>query len=398
MGGLRIGILLAALATLSMASASSAAIYYVATNGSDSHPGTDSQPFRTIAKGLSVLQAGDTLFIKQGTYAEAINSNSMRIPTGTSWSTAVAIAAYPGHTVVLRPNSGGEAIALAASYIQYLLFDGLIIDGSNVSFAVSLTNGAHHIRFQNMEVKNARASGVILSNGSGATAQNQFVNMRIHSNGSSGYDHGLYIAASHNFVERCEIFRNLGYGVHVYNNSPGETANGNVIRYNRVYDNASYGIILSSGHGNIAYNNLVWGNRSGGIEIQWRSPRETLVYNNTVYSNFGAGILVGADSANARVQNNIVYNNRAGIVNEGWASLISNNLTDDPRFANAGGLDFSLQSASPAIDAGIVLAEVLDDFLGVARPQGRSYDIGAFEFRPGTPLPAPPSNLRVDIQ
>src|SRR5262249_45232346 len=42
--------------------------YYVATNGNDSNPGTISQPFRTIKKGIGILNAGDTLYIRSGTY------------------------------------------------------------------------------------------------------------------------------------------------------------------------------------------------------------------------------------------------------------------------------------------------------------------------------------------
>ena len=38
------------------ADVASAATYYVATNGNDANPGTQSQPFQTVQKGISVLQ------------------------------------------------------------------------------------------------------------------------------------------------------------------------------------------------------------------------------------------------------------------------------------------------------------------------------------------------------
>ena len=56
----------------------SAATYYVATNGSDSNPGTQSQPFQTVQKGLSVLQAGDTLYLRGGTYAATMTTTVKR--------------------------------------------------------------------------------------------------------------------------------------------------------------------------------------------------------------------------------------------------------------------------------------------------------------------------------
>jgi hypothetical protein len=52
----------------------------------------------------------------------------------------------------------------------------------------------------------------------------------------------------------------------------------------------------------------------------------------------------------------------------------------NPLFQNPAADDFHLRSNSPLIDAGIILAGVPTDFDGVQRPQGRGFDIGAFEY------------------
>jgi hypothetical protein len=39
-----------------------------------------------------------------------------------------------------------------------------------------------------------------------------------------------------------------------------------------------------------------------------------------------------------------------------------------------------LQAGSPAIDAGLTLADVPMDYAGTSRPQGIRFDIGAFEY------------------
>ena len=57
----------------------------------------------------------------------------------------------------------------------------------------------------------------------------------------------------------------------------------------------------------------------------------------------------------------------------------SNSSSCDPRFVNAPGGDYRLQSGSPLIDRGQSLPEVLFDYDGIPRPQGAGYDIGAFE-------------------
>jgi hypothetical protein len=56
-------------------------------------------------------------------------------------------------------------------------------------------------------------------------------------------------------------------------------------------------------------------------------------------------------------------------------------INADPRFVNPGASDFQLRSASPCIDAGRdVSVVVARDLLGVTRPQGAAFDLGAFEF------------------
>src|SRR5215475_1054797 len=72
-----------------------AATYYVATTGSDANPGSQSQPFRTIDKGVQALHAGDTLYLRGGTYTnQSIGYwGPTPVPNGTSWATATTIAA-----------------------------------------------------------------------------------------------------------------------------------------------------------------------------------------------------------------------------------------------------------------------------------------------------------------
>jgi hypothetical protein len=56
------------------------------------------------------------------------------------------------------------------------------------------------------------------------------------------------------------------------------------------------------------------------------------------------------------------------------------NLTVGPEaFINANADNYQLAAGSAAIDAGITLADVKTDRLGVQRPQGPNYDVGAYE-------------------
>ncbi|HSC38706.1 MAG TPA: DUF1565 domain-containing protein, partial [Chitinophagaceae bacterium] len=44
------------------------AVYYVANNGDDTHAGTISQPFLTIQRAQTAAAAGDTVYVRGGTY------------------------------------------------------------------------------------------------------------------------------------------------------------------------------------------------------------------------------------------------------------------------------------------------------------------------------------------
>ena len=255
--------------------------YYVATAGSDSNPGTEEEPFQTLGRGVRDLRPGDTLYVKNGTYTGGLEF----IPSGTSWDDPVTVAASPGHSPVLvSPEQHSAALYLATS--RYVVIDGFIMDGTNTDHGIKITWGfggtADHIRIQNSEIAYA-GEGIFVTEGSDG---NEFINLQVHDNGTTDFDHGIYIRSSDNIVKDCSIHDNAGWGVHVYSGS-GTGADNNIIRNNEIYDNGRSGsrgpgIILSSGSGNQAYQNDIWGN-IGGIRIE--NASDTYLDNNTVYGN-----------------------------------------------------------------------------------------------------------------
>ena len=355
--------------------------YYVATYGNDTNPGTEEQPFRTINQGVSILGPGDTLFVKSGTYAESLYDV---IPSGTSWANPVTLKAYPGDMVTIKPGSGEKVIRFTRS--QYIIVDGFVLDGANVeSNVIKITSEAHHIRIQNSEIKGAPSQGIHVSSyGSINSDFNEFINLDVHDNGTTDFDHGLYITTSNNLIDRSSIHHNAGWGVHIYKRGCSDCANDNVVSNNAIFDNARVGdrgpgIILSSGSGNLAYNNLIWGNNSG-IQVAYGAS-DAQVYNNVVYANDRYGIKIQSDSVNAIIQNNIVYQNGGEPISDaGSGTIQDHNLVDtDPHFADASAHNFHLQASSPAIDMGIALGAVPYDFDGVSRPRGAGFDIGSYE-------------------
>jgi hypothetical protein len=66
-------------------------------------------------------------------------------------------------------------------------------------------------------------------------------------------------------------------------------------------------------------------------------------------------------------------------------------MNADPLFTNGGKNDFTLQSASPAIDTGTALTNVTTDYAGVQRPEGAGYDSAPVQCLRLHPHQSPPA-------
>ncbi|MFL5727522.1 MAG: DUF1565 domain-containing protein [Chloroflexota bacterium] len=76
-----------------------ATVYYVATTGSDAASGSASHPWRTIRYAMTRLAAGDTVYVRAGTYEERISSPRIRAGTSTA---PITVRAYPREWPVIK--------------------------------------------------------------------------------------------------------------------------------------------------------------------------------------------------------------------------------------------------------------------------------------------------------
>ena len=58
--------------TLTVPTIAQGGVYYVAPTGDDANPGTLDYPWQTIQHAADILVAGDTVYIRAGTYSEQV--------------------------------------------------------------------------------------------------------------------------------------------------------------------------------------------------------------------------------------------------------------------------------------------------------------------------------------
>jgi hypothetical protein len=164
-------------------------------------------------------------------------------------------------------------------------------------------------------------------------------------------------------------------------------------------DDASYhtGIRINTGHETVSqtavyvYNNTLYGNGWSGATLPGETgsvlfdsgalSRSTTIYfsNNIIYSAGEPYLAVESAALPTGDYRNCWYGNG---VSPAWDTTAINN---DPDFINAGFFNFQLQNSSPCIEVGKnVSTVVVRDLLGVLRPQGLAFDIGAYEYVTGT--------------
>jgi hypothetical protein len=298
-----------------------AATYYVATNGSDANPGSQSQPFQTIDKGVSMLKAGDTLYLRQGTYVNQPIGypSSQLLPSGTSWDNAITIASAPNETATLQ---GANGITLLYDE-HYIIFDRIVLDGNGIFVDCDV----HHIRFQNGEVKNPNPGGMLVM---GCGSNFEVLKSKIH----NAAMYGFYWFGRDSVFDSNEVYDNAGYAYHIFLAGSTNVSN-NTVSNNTIHGNGFKGgpggsgsLLISSGSNNKADNNIVSGN-ANGIQVDY-GCMDCGVLHNTICDNDGYGLFIGAGASGTIVEDNVICQNGLAIENHSGETIFSNNLMAAP--------------------------------------------------------------------
>jgi parallel beta-helix repeat protein len=396
--------------------------YYVdSAKGNDSSPGTsEAKAFKTIQQANQKVAAGDTVYVKNGTYNE-----NLIIKTSGQPNRWITFQAFPGH----RPYVIGsqEAFRIEANYIKIIGFEitskvenGIVADGKqgvshhiqilknvihdsgcngigasrsdylliegNTTFRNAFTApwqcsgisiyhavnfddkpGFHNVIRGNISYANEnkvpQSGGQVVTDGNGIIVDD-FRYTQKEKNPQPNYKEPKYRAST--LVENNIVFDNGGRGIHVFQSDKV------VVRNNTAFHN-------------LRSNNLV-GDLNAELNASFSDG--SVFYNNIAYArDKSKATFVDNNSKGNRWDYNLSYN---GVVKVGKdrsnAVLGKNNLINvDPLFVNpsivASKGNFRLKSNSPALNSGTAKNAARTDIEYRQRPIGNKYDRGAYEMK-----------------
>ncbi len=291
-----------------------AATYYVATNGSDSNPGTKDLPWATIQKAANTIVPGDTVCVEAGTY-----NNFPGVLISTSGTELLPITYDANGTVILDGNNGAVDAFLINGADWIIIRDFTIRNfAGDKKCGVHLKNDADHCTIENCEIYN-----IISAGGTTVAAAIRILN------------------SSYNTIKNNHVHHSYtGIGLRSYpseldNETTGNIIEGNICNNNDISAENSDGISASDTwiHHNTYRGNVLYSNADDGIDL-WLS-HDNIVEKNISYSNGtkpggdGNGFKLAtktATSGNNIVRYNIAYNNpKAGFLSNGRRQIYYNN-------------------------------------------------------------------------
>lgn len=430
--------------------------YYISAAGSDSQAGTQSAPWRTIARvNATALQPGDQVLFRRGDrWAETLLP-----PTSGAADRPITFADFgSGALPVISGSPNNDCIRWSGTR-SYLVFRNLHLQGCGQPSGTR--RGGINVWNESAASRDILIEGMLLE---GARTWNIYMTgidgLRIRGNiiRDAQLEHGIYldgtIGINDVVIEENDIHGNRDMCVQF--NSNGENRLTNlVLRYNRLHDCGYGGLNNIGADGLIAHHNLFYGampaiyNGCDGADSGCSRGSINGVYaNNTIVTSgadwatcFGNGSSLGTPSFRAFVNNicvhdaaggpaidqaealtginvdyNLFFSNRASAVTFVWgerdyqglqsySSATGNEahgLYADPRFVDEDGADFSLAPNSPAIDSGASLG-FTRDLTGQSVPTGSGPDRGAFEAGASdggqsTQPPATPGGLQIEFE
>ena len=341
--------------------------YYVSESlGSDSNGGSESAPFQSINKGISMLNPGDTLYVMEGVYTNN-NFGTVDPSTNTNMSNPhvvtvnksgtedayITLRNYQCHTPKIKFDGRGGIII--SNNMNYIIIEGFEVEGpsQDIDYSMAIADREYKILCaedddSSTNYNNAYFGGKGIWGGYGAHKHVIIRNNIVHDTPGSAirFNDSDYITIEDNIVYNSNWWTSSASSAIVFAETISEDGdNGSnikmIIRGNLVYNNWNripfYVTQLPDNSGNTnpnygtaSYNNILDGQ---GIYVTRSDPgyNGTFLFENNICVNNGKnGINFDhSQSASAIYQNNTLYFN-------GVHEIIQDNSVEEGNPAHRG--------------------------------------------------------------
>ena len=325
----------------------SGSTYYVSPGGSDSNPGTISQPFFTLNKAWSQVSAGDVIYMRGGTY-NYTTRQALTYKDGTSGN-LINVLAYPNESPVLDFTSSSDYFGVFLRSSDYIHIKGIKITNviqpdppvnGNGIYGLMLWDDVNNCTFEQMDIDHIGGWGVVIYDN---CSNILFLNCDSHHNqdpystnpygGSDGFECGSLTSTGITF-RGCRAWSNSDDGWDM------RLANGLFTLENCWSFRNGYipGTNTQAGNGE--------GIKLGGTGLSGTRETRRIVKNCLTFENLLTGIEAAPDdggSVGVEVYNTVSYKNGEGMnFNYTGLSILRNNIS----YNNGGNTDNIRTAAS----------------------------------------------------
>ncbi|WP_433187404.1 right-handed parallel beta-helix repeat-containing protein [Actinoallomurus sp. CA-150999] len=420
--------------TAAASSAAAGKVYYVAPTGSDSAAGTQAAPWATIAHAQSVVAAGDTVYLRGGTYAythadagcksQTDKVDAITLNKSGSSGNLINYLAYPGEKPVFDFSRMTDDCRIKGFDVtgNYIHLKGLEVKGvpqnndlNHESWGIWVSGSDN--TFELINAHNNMGPGLFIQDGGGNLVLNSdsHDNYDLHTSngaGESADGFGAHISAGHpgNVFRGCRAWWNSDDGFDLINAFSSVTIenswawrNGYVPETSTAAGNGNGfkaggygGGYVAGGAKHTVRTSVAFANRAAGFYANHHTLANDY-FNNTGYGNHPDFNMLGVNSSGAAVglgnlRNNLAYTGTLTSNMSGTsASYNSWNLSvtlSDAQFqsVSTSGWDAARQAdGSLPVLPNLRLASnstLIDKGVNVGLPySGQAPDLGAFEAR-----------------
>ncbi|MCA1856266.1 right-handed parallel beta-helix repeat-containing protein [Massilia oculi] len=344
--------------------------YYVSPTGSDTAAGTKAAPFKTLARAAkAATKASTTVWVAPGTYAGGIKTTANGSATGRIYW--VSATKWGAKIVPPAQSANNSAWDNRGHYVSIIGFD---VDGSKLGTGTKWVHGIYTGGSYNVIQGNRvhHLATTIPCNSAGGSAigvdsyykgvMGDVIGNVVHDIGPAGctYVQGIYHSTSGSIVNNL-VYRVGSAAIHLWHDAT------NVKIINNTVTSSVFGIIV------------------GGGDFYFTSAgaNNVFVYNNIVYDNkYGISEQGKTGTAN-KYANNLVFQNSTYNISLRNGLKASNTVSSNPLFAGysrtAALPDYRPGSSSPAIGRGIATYAPATDIDGRPRNTSTGYDLGAYQ-------------------